>query len=364
MDTPYLSMIPLFTVARYTGSPYGYDSEKAWQDALVHLAGPEGARAIRPMMLLFKDYGWTDNVFTPIYTPGKVFNMNSVRDALTLMEEQLTTLKSDNFSDNTYIQKVIPELEPYIAQIRKDYDAIVSNPNYVPDVEGYLTYQTEREAVFATHKSVLLDGNLDEWEPSTFKALYASRNDENNRVKVAFNYTGNSLYIAVDVKTNSVTSTQDTTWIGGDQLLLIFDYTPEIGDTWIQPQDLVWLIRPPDETGNLIQKKGSMVLTPFSQRGISDITMRSISSFFSHYMKPVDRSLLAVAESAVATGQQNPGGYQLELMIPVGNLDSIRLNMSLNDIHQHHGAQRTTNFIFSRRPYIGNVYTYAEIIFR
>jgi hypothetical protein len=142
------------------------------------------------------------------------------------------------------------------------------------------------------------------------------------------------------------------------------DYTPEMSDTWVQPQDLVWLVRPPDDSGSLTQRKGSMVLTPFSQRGISDITMRSISSFFSHYIKPLDESLVAVAESARATGRRTDQGYQLELMIPVGNLDSIRLNLSVNDIHQHDGVQRASNFIFSRRPYIGNVYTYPEIIFR
>lgn len=364
MDKPYLSMISLFTVAKYASNPYGYDPDQAWQDALVHLAGAEGARAIRPIMLLFKDYGWTDNVFTPIYTPGKSFSINSVRDALTLMEEQLDVLKSEEYSENKYIQNILPEIEPYVTKIRSDYDTMLSDPNYVPDAEGFLTYQIEREAIFATQKRVELDGNLNEWDSNDFVILNSSRSDDTDRVKAAFRYDNNSLYIGVDVRTNFITSTTDTTWTGGDQLLLMLDYTSEMTDTWIQPQDLVWLIRPPGEQSDLTQKKGSMVLTPFSQRGISDITMRSISSFFSHYMKPLDRSLVAIAESASAAGRRTSVGYQIELMIPVGNLDSIRLNMSLNDVNQHNDTQRTTNFIFSRRPYIGNVYTYPEIIFR
>lgn len=364
MDKPYLSMISLYTVARYASNPYGYDPDKAWQDALVHLAGADGARAIRPVMILFKDYGWTDNVFTPIYTPGKVFNINSVRDALTLMEEQMTVIKSELFAENEFIQNIIPELEPYVRQLRTDYDAMLSDMYYIPDAEGFLTYQSEREAVFATHNSVTVDGNLAEWAQSEFKNLNSSRDDDQGRAKVAFRYDRNALFIGVDVRTNLTTSTSDTTWLGGDQLLMILDYSPASTDTWVQPQDLVWMVRPPDENNNVIQKKGSMVLTPFSQRGISDIKMRSISSFFSHYMKPLDESLVALAESARVAGRRTAQGYQLEMMIPVGNLDSIRLNMSLNDVHQHNGAQRTTNFIFSRRPYIGNVYTYPEIIFR
>lgn len=364
MDKPYLSMISLYTVARYAGNPYGYDPDQAWQDALVQLAGAEGARAIRPIMMLFKDYGWTDNVFTPIYTPGKSFNINSVRDALTLMEEQLVVLKSEEFADNEYIQNILPEIEPYVTKIRSDYDTILSNPNYIPDAEGFLTYQIEREALFAIQRGANLDGSLTEWDSNSFQFLNSSRAEDVDRVRVAFKYDRNNLYIGLNVRTNLISSTSDTTWVGGDQLLLMIDYTPVMSDTWIQPQDLVWLIRPPDESGNLVQRKGSMVLTPFSQRGISDITMRTISSFFSHYMKPIDRSLEAIAESARAYGSRTAQGYQLELMIPVGNLDSIRLNMSLNDINELNGAQRTTNFIFSRRPYIGNVYTYPEIIFR
>jgi hypothetical protein len=364
MDKPYLSMISLYTVAKYGGNPYGYDPEQAWQDALIHVAGTEGARAIRPIMMLFKDYGWTDNVFTPIYTPGKSFNINSVRDALTLMEEQLVILKSDQYSQNEYIQNILPELEPYINKIRIDYDAMVLNPLYLPDAEGFLTYQNEREAVFTTQRPATLDGNLSEWVSSEFVKLNSSRVDDSGRVSVAYRYDRNNLYIGVNINTNFITSTSDTSWVGGDQLLIVMDYTPEMSDTWVQPQDLVWLVRPPDDSGSLTQRKGSMVLTPFSQRGISDITMRSISSFFSHYIKPLDESLVAVAESARATGRRTDQGYQLELMIPVGNLDSIRLNLSVNDIHQHDGVQRASNFIFSRRPYIGNVYTYPEIIFR
>jgi len=364
MDKPYLSMISLYTVAKYAGNPYGYDPDQDWQDALVHLAGADGARAIRPIMILFKDYGWTDNVFTPIYTPGKSFNINSVRDALTLMEEQLVVLKREEFTENEYIQNILTEIEPYVLKIRSDYDAILSNPYYIPDAEGFLTYQIERESIFATKRGVELDGNLTDWDSNSFVTLNSSRSDDTDRVRVAFNYDRNNLYIGVDIRTDIITSTSDTTWVGGDQLLMMFDYTPVLSETWIQPQDLVWLVRPPDESGNLVQKKGSMMLTPFSQRGISDITMRSISSFFSHYMKPLDRSLVAIAESARATGRRTSQGYQLELMIPVGNLDSIRLNLSVNDINELNGAQRTTNFVFSRRPFVGNVYTYPEIIFR
>jgi len=364
MDNPYLSMIPLYTVAAYARNPYGYDADNAWQQALTHLAGPEGARALRPLLLLFRDYGWTDNVFTPIYTPGKQFNINTVRDALTLFEEQMIILKSDEFKENTFITNVVAELEPFSVQIRHDYDRMINDPYYYPDAEGFLIYQNEREAILVQSALVTLDGNLNEWPSEEFVRLNTSREDDPDRVQIAFRYDRNSLFIAVDVRTNFITSESDTSWIGGDQVLIVLDYTPELNQTWVQPGDLFWLLRPPDEAGKVLQKKGSMVLTPFSQRGISDITMRSISSFFAHYMKPLDHSLIAISESAQAYGRRVSGGYQLELSIPVGSMNQIRANVSVSDVHQLNGNQRITNFIFSRRPYIGNVYTYPEIIFR
>ena len=104
MDKPYLSMISLYTVAAYGRNPQNYDPDKAWFNALVHLAGADAARTLRPLVLLFSDYGWTDNVFTPLYTPGKSFNVNEVRDALTVFETSMDSLKSKTHAENEYIQ--------------------------------------------------------------------------------------------------------------------------------------------------------------------------------------------------------------------------------------------------------------------
>ncbi len=362
MDKPYLSMIPLFTVAKFAQNPHNYNPDKVWQDALTHLAGTEGARVLRPLALLFKDYGWTDNVFTPIYTPGKQFELNTVRDALTLFEETMDRLRSDEFLDNEYIQHILPELEPFVTAIRQDYDEITSDPYSRPDAEGFLIYEIEREAYFATISQVQLDGRLNEWGNDEFRTLYSSRESDRDRVSVAFRSDGEHLYAAVRVRTNHITSTNDSTWMGGDQTLIAVRYNYEHHDTWIQPDDLLILVRPPDDSGNLIHNTGSFYLTPFSQRGISDIKMRSISSFFAHFVSDPHSNIVELSNEVEVAGGRTSNGYSLEVRLHTNRRQELGINISVNDIQSINTGYQVTNFMFSRRPYIGNIHVYPEVI--
>lgn len=364
MDAPYLSMIPLYTVARYGRRPHSYDARKAWQDALIHLAGADGARALRPLALLFSDYGWTDNVFTPIYTPGKHFNINEVRDALTILEETMEHLRSEQFSDNEYIQHILPELEPFAASIRRDYDDIMSDSFTINDAEGFLIYQIDREAYRVLHTSVRVDGRLNEWDDTEFRYLYSSREGDNNRASIGFRYHEGVLFAGIRVVTDYISVSEHHTWMGGDQVLFAIEFSEDRVNTWIQPTDLLIMVRPPHQNGAFNYLTGSFYLTPFSQRGISDIKKRTISSFFEHFVKDVHPSLHDIVENIEIASTRTSTGYELELAIPVGYIDGIHINASVNDVRIVSGRPTVTNFMFSRRPYIGNPHTWPEIVIR
>lgn len=364
MDKPYLSMISLYTVAAYGRNPQNYDPDKAWFNALVHLAGADAARTLRPLVLLFSDYGWTDNVFTPLYTPGKSFNVNEVRDALTVFETSMDSLKSKTHAENEYIQKILPELDLFVRQIRTDYDAMLSDPYYTIDLEGFLNYQSERESVIATPSIVQFDGILNEWNANEFKYLNSSRTDDTNRVSVGFRYQDEVLNIGIKVKTNYFNNGTPGVWSDGDQVLLVLEYSLDRSGIWIQPTDLLIQVRPPSESGDVTSQFGSFYLTPFSQRGISDITMRTVSSFFEHFIGVPHDSLKDIVRNVSVAGTRVTNGYQLEIKIPVESLNDIRLNISVNDFQSTSNGNQMTNYILSRRPYIGNTNTYPEIIFR
>src|SRR5690606_14549461 len=131
-----------------------------------------------------------------------------------------------------------------------------------------------------------------------------------------------------------------------------------------QPTDLLIQVRPPSQSGEITSQFGSFYLTPFSQRGISDITMRTVSSFFEHIVGGPHESLQDIESNISIAGTRVSDGYELEIMIPVGSLNDINLNISVNDFQSNSNGNIMTNFIFSRRPYIGNINTYPEIIFR
>lgn len=363
MDAPYLSMIPLYTVAEFGKRPFAYDERKSWQNALSHLAGVEGGRVLRPLALLFNDYGWTDNVFTPLYTPGKQFEINQVRNALTLFEETLNQLKSDEFRENEYIQRIIPELEPFAVSLRSKFDAMMSDRFYRVDPEGFLEFQSELEEITALHAEVQLDGNLTEWRSSEFRPLIPSNANEANRVRAAFRYQSGTLYVGIEVDTDTLHAPNPAAWSGGDQILMGIAYTANRNDTWVEPTDLMLLVRPPSENESVV-KKGSFYLTPFSQRGISDITMRTISSFFDHFVGDVHQDITSYADGVQVGLRRTSRGYSGEIAIPVGSRQEIKLTISVNDARREGSRLVPVNFMLQQRPYIGNPHTWVNVVIR
>lgn len=374
MDAPYLSMISLYTVADYAKRPFSYDEKRSWQDALIHLAGAEGARALRPLALLYADYGWTDNIFTPLYTPGKLFEINVIRDALQTFDETLDRLRSEDFSENTYIQNIIPELEPFAKQTRERFESMVNNRFYRVDPEGFLVFRRELEEILALDVPVTLDGNLNEWGRNEFKPLKPSVATEGYRVEAAFRTQNHVLYVGIRVQTDTLFAPNMNTWVGGDQILFALEFTPSNRETWIQPTDLLIQVRPPlnPSLNNIVAPtvtssevlKGSFYLTPFSQRGISDITMRTISSFFDHFVGDVHPTLQGISDGIEVKSRRTRSGYEVEVAIPVPSLSEINIAISVNDAVKSGSHVRNVNFMLGERPYIGNRNTYVPIILK
>jgi hypothetical protein len=361
MDKPYLSMIPLHTVAAYGRSPFNYDEKRAWQNALTSLAGVEASRVLRPLALLFADYGWTENVFTPIYTPGKQLSINDVRDAINLMDEVILELEAPDFAENDYIQKILPELKPFALSIRADFEGMLADRFYRIDAEGFLVFQSELEEIIVPHTPVNIDGNLSEWSNAEFKSLNSANPQDQNRVQAAFRTLNQKLSIAIKVQTNRFQVHTAQSW-SGDQVLIALDLTPNRPGTWIEPTDMLVKLRPPDKYNQVDMTTSSMYLTAFSQRGISDISMRTISSFFSNFVKEPHKSLIDFSEQILAEGRRTADGYELEVQFPVNAMNEINLTLSVNDATIINGTPYNTNFMLANRPYIGNPNTYVTLI--
>jgi hypothetical protein len=277
------------------------------------------------------------------------------------MDEVIMELESVNFAENNYIQKILPELRPFAVTIRADFENMLSDRFYRIDAEGFLVFQSELEEIIVTQESANIDGNLSEWSNAEFKPLYSSNREDQNRVQVAFRTANQKLNIAIKVQTNRYNIPVGQTW-SGDQVLLAIDLTPNRPGTWMEPTDMLVLMRPPDEYNQVEMINGSMYLTPFSQRGISDIKMRTISSFFSHFVKEPHESLIDFSEQISAEGRRTSSGYELEMQFPVGMMNEINISISVNDATTINNRSFNTNFMLANRPYIGNPYTYVPLI--
>lgn len=362
MDAPYLSMIPLYTVAEYARRPFSYDPSAAWRSAIEHLAGNQGYQVLRPLLLMYSDYGWTDNVFTPLFTPGRSLNINTISEALDLFDDTLEQLRDARFNDNEYIQNILPELEPFALASRARFNFMMADGMYRVDPEGFLVFQRSMEEIEAVHAPARTDGDLREWSAGEFRSLTPSIVLEPERVSAAFRFDSDTLYIAVSVQTN-VLEEGPTGWTGGDQILLILDQTRNRPSTWIEPTDFMMLVRPPvDEQPAYLT--GSMFLTPFSQRGISDITLRSVTGFFEHFIQEVHPSLEPLRDGLRVAQRRTATGYDTEIAIPLPGQDEIAVGLSVNSAFRENGEVRHVNFMLQHRPYMGNAHTWVPLVLR
>lgn len=363
MDAPYLSMIPLYTVAEFARRPFSYDPRKSWQDALTYLAGEEASRVLRPLALLYADYGWTDNVFTSLYTPGKPLNINSISEALDLFDDVIAELRDEKFNDNEYIQNILPELAPFAVSTRERFNELRASRFYRTDPEGFLVFQRSMEEIITQQQPVQLDGNLNEWSATEFRSLFPSVEGEPDRVQAAFRYHDETLFVGIRIQTDTLFAPNMTGWSGGDQILIVLDQTPNRPGTWVEPTDLLLIVRPPNEDAPVFQA-GSFYLTPFSQRGISDITMRTISSFFDHFVHEPHTSLSTIVDGIEVAQRRTRNGYETEIAIPMGGQSEVNVALSINDAVQRGDGVRNVNFMLGQRPYIGNPNTYVPVVLR
>ncbi|MEX0609850.1 MAG: protein O-GlcNAcase [Balneolaceae bacterium] len=293
MDIPYASMIPLYTVAKYGEDPSGYDPDEALQKAVIHLAGVEAFPHLMPIVEMYSDYGWTDNLFTAIYTPGKPLNEELLYQKLDEMEEHLSVLSGAEFSNHPYLSKLVPELTPFVEKTRNDLDKLLALDRSLVEIR---------------------DGFKKEWDGAEVKI--SREGDQLN----------------AELKVTKADSRHE--WI---LILTEYENPPE---TWLQPEDLIvrWKLEQDSARADHFH------LTPFSRRGISDIQVRTITSFFEHFTKSSDVEIRSQKES-----DGDASSYKISMPWP--DAERVRFNVFLNPGNT-----------LAKQPYLGNPHTYPVLV--
>ena len=464
MNQPYASMIPLATVAYYALDPYNYEPDPALERALQELFPPQTLPHIRELVALYREPGWEDNVFTPIYTPGKPFHVETISRGLDRFEDALTALAelgfdgnpgsgvdnpgtdgnsgSDDYPDAQAItddtgnasssgkeQRVhglVSELKPFLEKTRMDFQALVDNPAYYTDARGLLHYNVERQTLQARSApfEITLDGDLTAWQYEAFHAIpvagrpltpapaadpAAATGSGFRHPEVAVVHDDTHLYFGLRFFREGDLVTRDP-FFQGDHIMLLVDTDPADTDTWIRPHDPIVVMRPqtdpgdpdrdanepgvadedadadgpPDatpETSDVAAgasaarvadgtiawqdpgfKTRILNLTPFTQRGISDIHLYTLTGFFYHQMtNPIHEQTVAFGEEVRFGWMPTDYGYSAVVAIPHHRQPELRTTLAGMMTSETDNGRRSYRFLLSKRPYLGNTYTFPLI---
>ncbi|MEQ8525658.1 protein O-GlcNAcase [Gracilimonas sp.] len=294
MDRPYSSMIPLYTVADYGKDPAGYEPDTALHEAVTSLAGEKALAHIMPVVKTYSDYGWTDNEFTPVYTPGKQLDADRLYETLDSLQYHLEQLKAPMFSGNDYVQHFVAEIEPFISKTRADLDELLKTDRSLPDITS---------------------GYEKKWENARF----------------SIRQEGDKWTATLDVDEGH----SKNEWV---MIVTQYKTPPEV---WLQPEDLIirW-----DLANSDTARGDHFYLTPFSRKGISDIKVRTITSFFEHFTRPSNTEITTHKED-----HKDHTSYVVTF--PAPEQDSVRFNVFVNP-----------GYMLSKQPYLGNPFTYPVLV--
>lgn len=293
MDIPYSSMIPLYTVADYGQNPAGYDPDSSLRDAVKYLAGEDAFPHLMPVVEVYSDYGWTDNLFTPVYTPGKSLNADSLYKKLDEMEEHLDVLSGPEFENHAYIRKIVPELKPFIEKTREDLNNLLAMDREPVEIRPGFTKQWDDARLEISREGDRLIANLE----------VVKENPRHEWIIILTNYLNPP-------------------------------------NTWLQPEDLIvrWKL-----SGDSA-RADHWHLTPFSRRGISDIKVRTVTSFFEQFIEP--------SEVEIHSKKEKKGdATEYEISMPWPEENRVRFNVFLNP-----------GYTLAKQQYIGNPHTYPILI--
>lgn len=275
MESVPLSMIPLRTVATFAKDPLRYDPEKALDEAVRFVMGETWADSVRPYVDLYAYAGWEDHPFTGIYAPGAA--IDSAR-----IDSMLAALAPLPGSTDPFVSRWLSDLGPYIRKHQLDWALLRQSPRL---------------------RSVIESGQV-----VRFPGGYWSMSNDADS-------------LSIRIKVVGATSPRDVT------IVLSPSVIP--GRRWLMPSDL--MIRADLTTGRL--RTGHLALTEFSSRGISDIRLNRITSFFDTFWM----------EDSLAQARWKDGLIRVKAPIS----DTIRVNLSVPGVYQA-----------ADPPMLGNPWTY------
>lgn len=359
---PYLSMVPLYTVADYVQDPEGYDPDASWHRALEYLYGEEAAAALAPVLALYADFGWEENLFRPLYAPGRRIELTRIEQGLEAMDDVTRRLRGGRFAANVRLQGALDELEKFEASTRERLATVLETTGYVTFEEDGLRYVEYDPAydLFEANRAKRVDigdGRLCDWNGYAFHPLYGGAD-----ARAAFQFDDDYLYVAVDVRDGSLEPSGAHTLYEGDHVVLVVDYDPANPAQYIKEGDVVLQVgAPSSDAAGSEAMLATMAFTEHHARGATDLQRTRLSHFFQFPAVepgPEHAERFSNVRHAV---HRTDDGYTVEFAVPREGMHEMRLDIGVFDVDTGEGGRTVRNGSLSRRGYILNPQAYATV---
>lgn len=333
MNQPYASMISLFTVADYTFNPDTYNPAVSLHNALTNLYPEEAVPHLYMIVDLFDDYPWEYNIFSPLYTPGLIPQLNELTSALDRWGASIDSLKRLPGNIRTpRLNGLINELDILYNSTRNNLNAMRLDPAYM-EVSGLLVYRDELDR-FGEHET-----RSARWQNGNhgYNPPLADLELDGHLITFTFTLDGKSEWQGADLPVN------------GDHIIISLLDNGPAANTWLTDRDVLLIVYPDQVSGELVYDLKVPDLTPFSRMGGSDIHLYSFTPFFYEFTRPAGDVLYDLPEVRVFQPGETPANT---LKIAVYWPDRKVERLNIGGLLTMDGTR--DRFIFSHRPYFGN----------
>ncbi len=362
MNEAHASMIPLATIADYARDPAHYDPERALRRTVEALYGSDAAEHLTPFVELYGDYGWEDNLFEPLFIPGAPIASAAMEAGLARLSAALSQLEEMASAGDPELQVLVSELEPFVTRTAARLREFQNDRAYARRGDQ-LVYRTEldRVTVGLATTSIRVDGHLGDWPAEAWFPLVGPDRDAAETSVAALVRYGQHLYVALRVHDPHVRVEPDDRVGEGDHVALVVESEPPVHRRYLTPEDLVILLPAPEGPLQPTPLIRSMRFEGFMAKFLADNQALTFSEFLvSTFGTAPSSAMAAVAEGLRYRTQLTPNGYDLEMAIPLGERDTLRMSLTVVD------AQKPRPYIQSlaRRNYPANPATFSTVVIR
>ncbi|MFQ6046421.1 MAG: protein O-GlcNAcase, partial [Gemmatimonadales bacterium] len=220
MNEAHASMMSLATLAAYARDPGAYRPLSAQRTALISLYGEKAAQLLGPLIEVYGDYGWDENLFEPLYILRDTIEPAPMEDALRRLGEAIEALRNATSTGSEPVEPVVDELAPFIERTTERLEQLLRDTSYVRTGDR-LVYRADRDRYEASRpgsKRHVIDGDLSEWT--------SPWHDLGGGSRVSFAADRERTLLAVAVR-DPLVSPRAAEQVGeGDHVQLILDVDP------------------------------------------------------------------------------------------------------------------------------------------